>query len=181
MLSRFGLVLLLALTSACASVQVHVDYDPSADFGKLRTFTWFPRTREPTGDFRVDSPLLDSRIRNAIEHELVARGFEKVVDRDPDFFVSYHFSIEDRLDVRTVNRTYVDRWGYVVSIPETRVNQYQQGTLMIDVADAREKRLVWRGVGTGRLRSSPKPQETTQRVNEAVAEILNRFPPGAAS
>jgi len=180
MRSRIWLAWLLVLAAACASVQVHVDFDPSADFSSLRTFAWFPRTREPTGDFRVDSPLLDSRIRNAVERELAAKGFEKVVDRDPDFFVFYHFSVEDRIDVHTVNRTYVDRWGYVVSLPETRVRQYQQGTLMIDVADAREKRLVWRGVGTGRLRSSPKPDETTRAVNSAVAEILGRFPPGAA-
>jgi Domain of unknown function (DUF4136) len=78
-----------------------------------------------------------------------------------------------------VNRGYSDYWGYHLAIPETHVQQYDQGTLVVDIADAREKELVWRGVAVGRVREQPTPEQTTERVNEVVAAILKKFPPGS--
>ena len=46
------------------------------------------------------------------------------------------------------------------------------------VADAGQNQLTWRGVGIGRVRQSPTPEQTTREVDEAVAEILKDFPPG---
>ena len=64
-----------------------------------------------------------------------------------------------------------------MSIPETRVRQYEEGTLVIDVADAREKELTWRGVGKGRLSRNPTPEQITADVDTAVEQIPSRFPP----
>ena len=59
----------------------------------------------------------------------------------------------------------------------TEVSEYEQGTLVIDIVDAARNTLVWRGAGEARLRSDPTPDQISQRVREAVAEILGRFPP----
>lgn len=177
---RFRLVLVLlgaALLLACASVRVSVDYDPTEDFSTYRTFTWFPAPQHQTGDYRIDNPLLDGRIRSAVVRNLTARGFQKVEDRDPDFYVVYHLAIEQKLDVRTVNRGYINGWGYYTSWPETTVQQYDEGSLVIDIADAREKELVWRGVGVGRVRAQSTPEQSTREVGEAVDLILAKFPP----
>lgn len=170
-------ILGVAACLACASVRVSVDYDPSEDFSTYRTFTWFPRPKPATGDYRVDNSLIDQRVRAAVERTLAAKGYQKVEDRAPDFYANYHLQIDQKIDVRTVNRGYVDSWGYYVGWPETRVTQYDEGTLVIDIADARDKQLAWRGAGVGRVRSRPKPEETTRDINEAVAQILAKFPP----
>lgn len=172
------LALLLALGVACSSVRVSVDYDPETDFSPYRTYAWFGVSQRPTGDYRVDNPLLDSRIHSAIDRELAARGYQLVEDRTPDLLVAYQLAINEKLDVYTIDRTYIGRYGYVVSVPETRVSQYDEGTLVIDIADARQKKLVWRGVGSGRVEQYPTPEETTRKVDETVAQILSRFPPG---
>jgi hypothetical protein len=67
------------------------------------------------------------------------------------------------------------RWG--VASFETHVNQYDEGTLVIDIVDAEAGKLVWRGSGSRRISTSPTPQKTTRRINEAVEAILARFPP----
>jgi hypothetical protein len=170
-------LLALLLAPACASVRVSVDYAEQEDFSTYRTFTWLPRPQERTGDYRIDNPLLDERIRSAVERNLAAKGYQQVVDRAPDFYVAYHLRIEEKIDVYTVNRGYVDYWGYYVAVPETRVRQYDEGSLVIDIADARKKQLTWRGVAVGRVREDPTPEQTTKRVDEAVSEILERFPP----
>ena len=94
------------------------------------------RTRRPRNDalcgLRRDHdtwrPLVDKRIRDAVDRELVAKGYRRVQDRSPDFYVAFYLSVEDKMDVYTVNRGYYDYWGYGVSIPETRVRQYEEGT-----------------------------------------------------
>ena len=167
------------LLASCSSVQVRTDYDPQADFSRLRTFAWASPVQEKTGDLRIDSPLLDERIRRAVESTLQARGFEKAAPRTADFVVAYHLSLEQRLDVRTMDSYYGYRrygaWGYGGT--QTTVSQYEQGTLIIDVADARAQRLVWRGSGSRRVSQSSDPEKATENVNRAVQEILAKFPP----
>jgi hypothetical protein len=174
------------LGSACSSVRTSYDFDPDADFSAWRTYAWYRSESPATGDPRLDNPLLHERIEAAIDRTLGERGHARVQDRTPDFYVNYHLSTEQRLDVRTMNRGYVGgphgvRWGGAgwggVGWTETRVDQYEEGTLVIDFVDAAKRRLVWRGSGTRRLSSNPEPDQVTKRVNEAVDEILSQFPP----
>lgn len=177
-----GILLILGL-AACSSVRVSQDYDESADFSAYRTYDWFPAPREETGQLRLDNPLLDERVVSAIERTLASKGYSKVSGGEPDFYVYYHLSMQEKLDVRTMNTYYggVGRrgrwrgWGGVGF--DTYVDQYDEGMLVIDIGDARARKLVWRGSGTRRLRESPEPEEVTQQVNEAVSEILKQFPP----
>jgi hypothetical protein len=57
------------------------------------------------------------------------------------------------------------------------VTQYQQGTLIIDIIDMSDQKLVWRGTGSGVMSDSPSVEERTQNVNNAVNQILAQFPP----
>ena len=185
--SPFVVVLVLAaLGTACSSVRTQYDFDPSADFSAWRTYAWYPSGSPPTGDPRLDNPLLHGRIEAAVDRTLGDRGFTRLEDGTPDFYVNYHLSTEERLDVRTINRTYVGgprgrRWGGAgwggVGWTETRVDQFEEGTLVIDFVDSSLRRLVWRGSGTRRLSRDPQPDRLTGRVNEAVDEILGQFPP----
>ena len=60
---------------------------------------------------------------------------------------------------------------------ETSVYHYKVGTLVIDVIDARHKRLVWRGPGERALGDSKTPERRIEIVNATVNEVLGRFPP----
>jgi len=170
------LILICVALAACRSVQVIVDFDPEEDFSNYRSYAWLPGSPEQSGNLAVQSPLIDARVRQAVDRTLKEKGFEKREQGQPDLYVAYHLSVESKLDVYTVDR-YYGRYGYAVSIPETRVSQYDEGTLVIDIADAREKELVWRGTGIKRVQPSPQPEKTTEAVNRAVAEILASFPP----
>ncbi len=134
-----------------------------------------------TGDVRLDSPLIHERLRSSIEGNLMDRGYRK--SESPDFFIGYHLSMEQKMDIQTINTHYGyggygrhGSWG-TVGYPETRVRQYEVGTLVIDVAAAAEKKLVWRGWGTDRLQKNPKPEGANERVRAVVDQILDQFPP----
>ena len=176
---RLAATALVAFSLACASTRVTHDYDVNADFSSFATFAWMPQPQEMAGDARVDNPLIAERVRSAIERTLTSKGYRPTSETTPDFFVGYYLSLEQKLDVYTIDNYYgrgrYGRWG--AASFETHVNQYDEGTLVIDIVDAEAGRLVWRGSGSRRISKSPTPQKSTQRVNEAVEAILARFPP----
>lgn len=164
------------LATACASVDVSVDFDPQADFGGFRSFGLLPDP-PPTGDPRADSELLRQRVRTAIGEQLELQGF--TADAAPQMLVGYQVSVAQRLDVRTSTtpRGYSHWRGPRGVTTTTDIREYEQGTLVIDVVDVTRNALVWRGVGRLRLRSNPTSEQISERVRHVVAEILGRFPP----
>jgi len=176
---RIIATVLVAFFLACASTRVTDDYDVNADFSSYATFAWLPQPQEMTGDARVDNPLIAERVRAAIDRTLTSKGYRPASETPPDFLVGYFLSLEQKIDVRTIDRYYgagrYRHWGGIGY--ETHVTQYEEGTLVIDIVDAEAERLVWRGAGSRRISKSPTPQKSTQRVNEAVEAILARFPP----
>jgi hypothetical protein len=178
-----SLVALAVALFACAGLDVSEDYEPGTDFSGYRTFDWFPGGRAASGNPEVDNPFLDRRVRDALVRELGSRGFIKVEDRTPDFFVNYHVSVREKVSSSGISLgTGVGSWGSSggvgVGVSTPSVRTYEEGTLVIDVLDAESKRLVWRGTGSQAVKSSPKPEETTAAVDRAVAAIVAQFPPG---
>jgi len=185
--SRSMLVLLVlsALTLACSGIVVDSDYDPSADFTQLRTWSWLPHAGK-SDDPRLDNALLDSRIRAAVKSELDTKGYTLATSGTPDFQVTYHVSVEGKLDVNTVYRDYPrggygrvghhrGGWGYA----ETSVREYDEGTLLLDVLQSGSGALLWRGSGVATVREESSPENRTKRINAAVKKILERFPPNS--
>ena len=172
------IVLILCLLPGCASVRLGLDYDTAFDFGNLETFAWHPEVlNEESKNLR--NPLIDARIRTAVEETLISKGYDKVLLDSADFLVAYHYSVERRLEVSTMNSTF----GYSSYMRgasvgfQTSVSEYDEGSIIIDIAEAESKALVWRGSGSRRVDTSRDPDKVTEKVNRAVSEILSQFPP----
>ncbi len=174
-----GAVALTWGLSACGGMQVNTDYNPDTDFTRYRTFAW------AEGSGSLDDPrmtdLVDQRFRRAIDSELVSRGMEKTTSGQPDVFVGYQIALDDRVDYQTINTYYGGAWGYrgvyggVVGT-QTTATEYTVGTLVIDVYDARQRELVWRGSGEGKVSQARNPEESQEQINQAVTRIMEEFP-----
>jgi len=174
-----SLVLLIAvgLLGACSTIKVDSDYDPSADFSNLRTFAWLPAPVEAVPDQQV-SDLVTQRIRRAVEAELVMQGM-RPVESGPDLYIAHHINIEQKLEVNTTSYGYGYggsryRGGMAV---DTHVDQYEQGTLVVDLVSPETMNVIWRGTAQSRLRSAATPQQREERVKEAVSAIFAQYPP----
>ena len=167
--------------AGCSSVQVSQDYDPRAAMLPAGTWQWRAPVQPVTGDIRIDNPLLDKRIRHAVENHLLGRKFSQVAGK-PDFFLSYHLTIEQKILNDTVYSTagvgsyYYPWYGGVGT--ETRIRQYDESRLTIDIHFAGTGELMWRGVGTFRLRTYKTPEEAAEAMRSIVDKILSQFPPG---
>ena len=75
-------------------------------------------------------------------------------------------------------RGYYGVWtGYPA---ETRVTQYTEGTLHVDLVDAGRKQLVWEGTIVGRIHEEARKDMPTA-VNKAVAQVFSKYPYHAGS
>ena len=113
-LKHLLVIIVAAAMAGCSTMEVNYDYDPKASFAGLKTYAWLDEPQKPTGDPRIDgNTILRDRIHKAVDTELAARG-HRLVDRDPDFLVAYHVSLDRRQSVQTLNSYYGygPGWGY---------------------------------------------------------------------
>ena len=174
----------LFIQGCSTGAQVRVDYDQKADFQALRSYAWAPMTAEEQQEKSRNS-LTHERIQSAIDAHLAARGYQKVGEAQADFLVTHTVTVESRTQVQNTQMSvgygrYGTRGGVGYGIPvDTTVYQYKVGTLIIDVIDARQKRLVWRGSGEQTLGEEQTPEKRTEIINTTVNEVLGRFPPAS--
>ena len=174
-------VSLITVTIAgCSRVTVTTDHDPSAHFGTLHTYAWRPGPQQGVDDPRFDSTLIDKRVRAAVDRVLAAKGYRTAAPGSTaGFLVGYHAVVRQRTSVQTINSWYGYRVGGWRGGPPTYAHDYEEGTLLIDVIDPATMKLLWRGSGTAVVDPSTGAEKRERRINEAVDEILAKFPPRA--
>lgn len=170
-----SLLALLIIMSSCNSVRVAADYDKNTNFDSYKTFAFFK-----TGIDKAEISDLDKRrILRAIESEMLAKGFTK--SKDPDLLVSIF--TKERQEVNVWNNGFggfgygwgwSPFWGNNFNI---NVSTNSQGSLYIDLIDAKKKELIWQGKGSGYLTSSSKVDKKIERINTFVREIMTAYPP----
>ena len=67
-------------------------------------------------------------------------------------------------------------WGPSMSTAHTTFNEYEYtvGTLVVDVYDAKNKKLIWEGVAQGTIDENPRGRE--ENIKKVVAQIMARYP-----
>jgi hypothetical protein len=160
------------LLGGCATISTDFDYDVGWDFDSLKTYQLLASPTEA----RVNSLSWD-RVTNAINSELVARGYS-AVDADSDFQVAYHIGSQNKIEVSDWGYSYGRRGAYYgARRSAVDVYQYQEGSLIIDIVDTKTHKLIWRGTARKVLDTNPTPEQRIATINAAVAKILEAFPP----
>jgi hypothetical protein len=168
--------------AACSTVTVTTDYDRSAPFATYKTYSLAPAAKGQTL-----SPGSEAALRDALRTQLAARGISETTGR-ADLAVVRHAFLQEKVSVQQYTNWgygYGAGWPYAyghygmwAGAPRTYVdvNQYTEGTLVLDFVDTRSKRLVFRGTGTAVVGG---PEANAEKIQEAVAEIVAGFPAGA--
>ncbi len=163
-------VVMVGLIS-CQTVRVSQDYAIGTEFTKYKSYAYFKQ-----GIDEADVSELDKkRILRALDAELQARGFVK--SEDPDLIISFFTDAQERVDVfNNVGFGWGGwGWGGFGMGFGNNTTTTTEGVLFIDLIDAKNKELIWQGVGRAALKS--RPEEKVERTNEMVREILSQYPP----
>ena len=160
-------ILFLFILGSCSSIRVNSDYDKSVNFSQYKTYAF-----HKSGIDRVEISGLDKkRILNAIDVELGKKGMTK--SENPDLLVNIFTKERERIDVDQFNAGWGYGWGYgwnpYLWGGRTYVSSTTEGTLYIDLIDAKKKELVWEGQGVGYLTENYDKKES--QINEYVSKI----------
>ena len=173
-------VLMLALLPAAAFAQkTTYDFDKDVNFTSFHTYALKEGT--PAGN-----PLIDKRLAEAIQTQLAAKGL-KVDEANPDIWVVYHVSVDKKKELNGYTSGYGGyggygwRYGGGMTTTNVQVNEILVGTLIIDMASASAKALVWRGVGVKEIDTGAKPDKRDKNISKAVEKILKNYPPNVKS
>ncbi len=167
-------VVFFLVFASCSSVRVYSDFDKKVDFTPYKTYAF-----HKNGIDKVEISQLDKkRILNAIDRELSAKGMTK--SENPDVLVNIFTKERERVDVNQFNSGWGYGWGwgwnpFMWGGQNTIASTSTEGTLFIDLIDAKKKELIWQGEGVGNLTQNRKDKE--ERINEFVTKILEQFPP----
>jgi hypothetical protein len=170
----------LLCLSGCAGISS--DYDRSASFANFHTYIIMPRNHSEV------SPVLVTRIEDAITAELGRRGFRPAADpASADFAVDFTLGYKERVDLKSYPDPYgILSWGWgggggwwggpYWNPNELALDQYPDGTLSIDVFDAHLHKPIWHGWGDKPL-GRKDLDRSAEPIRAAVRRILAKFPP----
>ena len=170
---------LCALLAGCSTLRTSVEYNPKADFSSYKTYAWSSIQPGPEEAQAIRNPAFYSMVRAAVDRELAARSLTPDQSGRPDLFVIAHGMAQDRIEVTSYGYAYAPvyygPYGPVMMGPAgVDVRQYRDGTLLLDLVDAKTSQLVWRGTASDTVSSTSEVQGV---VNNAVKTILAEYPP----
>jgi hypothetical protein len=162
-----GAGLVAAFSCLGAAQEVRTDHDKSANFERYHTYYW--------AKVQASNPLWQQRIQEAVDKDLQSKGWQRS-DKNGDIAVTAVGSARDQQEYQTFyNGLGGWRWGGFGNEATTTVENYRVGTLVVDMYDAQNKRLVWRGTSTDTL--SDKPENNEKKLDKAVDKMFKDFPP----
>jgi len=172
------LTFLIVVRATMWGQKIEIGYDKSADFGKFTTYSMVPRTVPAT------NPMIATIVDNDIEYELNQKGLHKV-DRNPDLLVKSYgggnevqggFAAEDPTHAATGGAPMpsANVWGG--SLPPVAIPQVMHGSITVDLVDARQNRLVWRGTAKDKM-DYEKRSKLLDQANKAIADMFKKYPP----
>lgn len=172
-------ILSILIFSGCSSIKVSNDFDPSFSFNDVQTYAILYKSKE------YSNTLTDERIMTGIDTELKQKGYTKANRKNADLYVVFHTDVQNKTkivqDYQYIGVSpyrYGRHYGYggMMAVPTTRSYNYDEGKLIVDILDAKEKKIVWRGVATDSLKNLKTPEERVQYINEVMASIFKTLP-----
>ena len=191
------MILLATLLAACSSgpPKPTVDYKQDYNFMGVKKIAMYKNSGQVSGDNPLQlSDIQRGRIDSALAYALGNRGFQMVDDASQaDLLLSWHLVTQHKTDVRTwetpaygagygygmhgrYNRySMYNCWSCAPTRTEVSVQNYTQGTFIVDLIDPGMRKSVWRGVTQSRMKGNHS--EDQGKYNEAATAIFASFPP----
>ena len=188
--AKLGSALVLALfaCSIAYAQDVRTNYMPGTDFSKYHNYAWVDEVQGvPLVGGRPDQ-ILDAQVKQAIDSQMSAKGFTKVVEASKaDLLLGYQLKIDQEKQVNGFGDN-LGGWGGLGgwgtwggssfgSFSAATSTNYM-GMWVVGIYDPAVKKLVWIGVAQHAIEPSKKQEKNVERLNKGAQKLLKNFPPG---
>ena len=165
----------LATLGAAFAQNVKTDFDHQANFSQYKTYSW--------QEIKPANSLWDARIKNAVDAQLAAKGWTQVASGGDVAIVAIKTTQTQR-SLQTFYDGMGGGWGWRrfggggFGEATTTEQDYKEGTLVVDLYDAKTKQLIWRSSAEDTL--SSKAEKNEKNLDKGVAKMFKKFPPDSA-
>ena len=184
---------IVSVLAACSSAPPKpvVDFAPDHDFSSDKKIGFYALSGQTTGDNPTQmTDFQRDRIDAALTKALEAKGFNVVNDvKDADLLISWHLNTSEQTDIRSYNSpNYGMSVGYsrynryagyscysCFNNTEVSVNNYTQGTFIVDMIEPASSKSVWRSVTQSKLEGESIKDQA--KIDAAARLVLQKFPP----
>lgn len=174
----------LFLVVSCSSIKITSEKDGDVDFTQFKTLSYYGWAE---GSDKILNRFQKERIEQAFGNEFKKRGLE-IIEKDGDIIVSLFIVVDQKTGTTAYTNHYGAGgpygmyggygygWGWGMGYSSTSYQEYDYhvGTLICDVFDRKEKKLIWQGVVSGEIDDNPKTQE--RNLPRVVAYLMKRYP-----
>ena len=171
-------LLITLLLGGCSQFNVHAERDPAADFTRRRTYGWLPLSECDPADQRVLDRYIDTRLREAVDVELRAKGYAPTDSASPDLLLNYRISTGTTEGMGGVSGAQFSSTGWHgwAGADAIYATTYEEGTLFLAAIDPASRKMIWLGVANARLLPWISLEQRVQRLDDAIHQILAPFP-----
>lgn len=174
MIPRTGMLTSVLFLAMFAGAQdVKTDYDHNFNFAELHSFAIKIGTS-------WGNPLTEDRAKNNVAKALTEKGWVQADEATADALVVIHGATQMKKSLDTFYSGGYAGYGWGGFGPgtsTTTVNEYKVGTMVVDIFNAKDKKLVFRGVGQDEV--SDKPEKNEKKIEKGTEKMFKNFPPGA--
>jgi hypothetical protein len=152
------------------------EFDKAADFSQIKTYAF----KSGLLMLGQDYDLINERLFSAFRNELNAKGMIEVKE-NPDVYVTYYGVLGGKTASKNPYSPSQDAsydWGAPPAWNGVLSATVIQGSLLIEMANASTKHLVWRVTCQGVVKNLGKPEKQAERIREIVNKAFKSYPPG---
>jgi Domain of unknown function (DUF4136) len=171
-------ILVLLIAAIPLFARTVVDFDPSLDFSRYKTFA-FVGPVDNMVMLEANPEIVDLRLRRAVNRELTKKGLHEVQpNQNPNLIVRYWANASQQVNIAVLGN-----WGpygpYITSDWAWQYNavtasSVKEGSLIIDLIDPHTKNLVWR---VYLIRKITNADKDWNKADEDLAKAFESFPP----
>jgi hypothetical protein len=159
-----ALLLCFAATAAVAQ-QVSVNYNHSASFAQYHTYAWGASNAN-----QIKNSILAQVAQQDINSAMQAKGFQMVQEsQNPDVILTANGGMRQQTSYSAWGMRGIGGGMGGIS-PEQNV----EGTLVVDLYDAKTQSLIWRGIAQNTLNNNGNKNQ--EMVEKAVQKMFKQWP-----
>jgi len=179
-----ALAVLVAAVTACSTATVKKvtakkNTAPTFDASAYQRYQWATPAPIVIADEERerDAAVLEWTVRNAVDQQLAAKGYQQIAAGNPDLLVDFGIRLEEKsTDTFGEYIAYRDAGGRQELGP-AYVFGYEESAVVLEVTDARSGVRLWRGTA----RTVFDDGQDVTKLENAVNQLMAEFPSRAGS
>jgi hypothetical protein len=153
------------ISVAALAQQVSVNYNHSQSFAQYHTYAWGSQNQN-----QIQNSILAQVAQQDINNAMQAKGLQMVQEtQNPDLILTANGGLRQQTSYSAWGMRGIGG-GMGGITPEQNV----EGTMIVDLYDAKSKSLVWRGIAQNTLNNNGNKNQ--QMVEKAVQKMFKQWP-----